>query len=201
MDYLDTLTIELCGRAFEVQLLADDGMGAPWDEHDGHGIIRDGSRHTEGMSDKLPGERPMNDAGMREVQFFYDVAQTMRVARRDGWGLPDDARAALAQKLGRAPTAREVTAEAVLRDFEYCSGWARGAWQFVGVSVRIINADGEPEGDAQSVFGVESLGDYWREVARELAADIMGERREAWRAALREAREARYWAARDVATV
>jgi hypothetical protein len=69
--------------------------------------------------------------------------------------------------------------------------------------VRIIGADGEPMGDEfeHALWGVESEGDCWKEIARELAEQILGERADQWRGALKEARERKAWASRDVQTV
>jgi len=66
--------------------------------------------------------------------------------------------------------------------------------------VELLGAHGEAIADA-SLWGIESTGEYWRDVAADLAADILYERATAWRAALREARERAYWIARGVLTL
>jgi transposase len=47
------------------------------------------------------------------------------------------------------------------------------------VCVQHIGPDGEPVGDefAHALWGVESCGDYWREVAAELAGEMLPDER------------------------
>ena len=39
MNWTDWETITVQGRDFAVMVEPDDGMRAPWEEHDGHGIV------------------------------------------------------------------------------------------------------------------------------------------------------------------
>lgn len=198
MDAFRTKRFEHEGRMFEAAGYYDEHMGPPWEEHDGHGSMREIRTRAE----KKPGERLIyrsNSGGW----YAYDWQGAMEAAKRDGWGLRAEDKAKLAERLGREPTQGEIRQQAVQEDFEYLDGWVNDWWHWMGVGVRIIGADGEPQGDEfeHTVWGFESEGDYWLEAARQIADEILSERKEAWRAALREARERRYWASRDVETV
>lgn len=159
-------TFEYKNKTFRLELEHDDSHGAPWEECDGHGVVSDWTSR-----DKLPGERVLN--ADRHSKRYYDVAETMRIAKRDGWGLGNEAEAALAQSLGRAPTQGEILAEAVRRDFEYMRAWCNDEWQYVGVVVTLLDADGEATDECESLWGVENSDDaYVQATARELADEI-----------------------------
>lgn len=149
------------GREFTFDCERDDCMSAPWKEHDGHGIVSDWTTR-----DKLPGERVL--ASDRNSKRFYDIAATTKIAKRDGWGLGDDAKAAIAAKLGRAPTRKEIIAAAVEHDFGYLRAWCNDEWQFVVLCVN------HPESGATEYLGGAEDSDpaYIMESARELADEI-----------------------------
>lgn len=163
--------IQYKGLSFSVRIKADDSMREPWKEHDGHGIVSEWTTR-----DKAPGERALcDDRGSRR---FYDFAETIKLARRDRWnirGVDDEDVAALARKLGREPTAREVTAEAVERDFRRMRGWCNNEWSWVGVVVTLLDTDGNATDETESLWGIESDSpEYHAEVAQELAEQIAG---------------------------
>lgn len=197
-------TFELCGLTFAAYTERDDSMGAPWEEHDGHGDIRESrkesftSRYQPG--DKRPGERVLYaDCG---VFLLYDWAGTMKKARAEGWGLGDDARAALVERIAgrdalaaaraegvarpfdrvpellprftREPTRGEIVAEAVRLDFERLRAWANDEWHYVGVIVELLDVEGDETGEDESLWAIESDSpDYHAEVARELADQLI----------------------------
>jgi hypothetical protein len=138
----------------------DDSLGAPWEEHDGHGIVSDWRNHRS----KAPGERVLyQDRGSCR---FYDVKGTLAIARRDGWGLSDAEKEKLAKRLGRQPTAKEITAEAVERDFQYLRRWCSDDWQWTGYNLTVTDADGrELPGLSDSLWGIDSdsMADYERD--------------------------------------
>lgn len=157
----DTFTHE--GRTFVVHIEADDDGTAPWEREDGHGPVTQWTSRS-----KLPGEWIL-DSG-RGCHLFYDSQEATRIAKRDKWGISDDERAALVEKLGREPTAGEVTAAAVRRDFEYLRGWCNDDWHYVGVCVRHVSQN-EDEKYTYALWGIESdCDDYIQETAHELAA-------------------------------
>ena len=116
MNAYDHFDFEHNGRTFRAELHYDSDMGAPWIEHDGHGIVSEWETR-----DKQPGEVIIKDD--RGAHRFYDVTATTQRAKRDEWGLNDESRAALARRIGRAPTPGEVTAEAVRLDMERMRAW------------------------------------------------------------------------------
>jgi len=84
--------IEKGGYRFRVNIEDDDTFDAPWERDDGHGPVSDWTSR-----DKLPGERVLNtDHGRKR---YYDVAEATRIAKRDGWGLSDKAKAELLKRL------------------------------------------------------------------------------------------------------
>jgi len=139
--------IEHNGRNYTVEVNYDDGMGAPWLEEDGHGIVSDWTTR-----DKQPGEWVLPED--RRSKRFYDFAATMKLAKKEGWGLSDEALAKLEQKLGRKPTKGEITADSVWRDFEYLRGWCNDDWHWVYVMVTDVET-----GESDSLGGIESLSD------------------------------------------
>jgi hypothetical protein len=194
----DILTFE--GRKFEVKKFSDYDRAPPWDPDwdEGQGIVT----YRRSRSDKKPGERLLaHDRG--GDSYYYDFAATMQKAKEQGWGISGEDRAKLREKLGREPTEGEIRVAAVEANMQHLRGYIMEHWWWIGVSVRIIGPDGEPQGDdyEHALWGVESEGDYWKEVAADLAGEILHERRKAWRAALKEARQRRYWEARGVMTV
>jgi len=190
-------TIQHGGRAFEVSLYSDYYHGNPWDESDGHGAPRC-LNHRETMQ---RGEVWLCDTG--EETWAYDFGAALLKASREKWGLCPDDLQRLTDRIGKKPSKGQIRAEAVRKDMEYLRGFICGDWHYMGVCVRLIGPDGAPEGDAfdNALWGVESSGDHWREVAQELANEILHVRGSAWRAALHEARARKYWASRDVQTV
>lgn len=164
---LHTETIKHQGHTFRVEHFADEDADAPWERQDGHGVISEWTRR-----DKQPGEVSIiEDRGSHR---YYDVQATMRIARRDGWGLGADETAALARKLQRTPTKGEIAAESVRMDMERMRGWCRDDWYYVGVVVTLLSPDGDPlESHSESLWGIESdCADYLQEVAQDLAEQI-----------------------------
>ena len=204
-------TINRDGRRFRVFTFYDDCNDAPWERDDGHGPVSDwrtGYQH-EGL--KRPCERVL--ARDRNSYRFYDMQEALKIAKRDGWGLGDDEKAKLAQRLGRTPTAKQIRAEAVERDFQYLRGWCNDEWHYVGVVVMPIDQDEDGEDIeiddidySYALWGVENNDDNYLEcVAGELIDQILGdEKMEAQKTELRdraEATEAAFWANMDLATL
>jgi len=154
-------TIELNGRTYTVRIESYNDMGAPWEENDGHGIVSEWTTRS-----KRAGELVLH--ADRSRRRYYDLSATLKTARADGWGLNDDARAALAARIGREPTKREVVAEAVRLDYEHLRGWCDDEWQWVGVIVL-----DDTTGEQSSVWGFESTDTCGlEECAEELAQEL-----------------------------
>lgn len=158
--------IEVDGVSFRVAIEQDCDMGAPWEEHDGHGVVSEWTRR-----DKEPGEVVIaSDHGSHR---FYDIAETMRLAKRDSWGLAPDDLEAFEKKIGRKATRKMIAAEAVRRDCERMRQWCNDVWQWVGVIVHELDGEGEETGRTASLWGIESdAGSYLDEVAFELAGEV-----------------------------
>ncbi len=169
-----------------VHLPYDQHYGAPWKECDGHGPVSEWTTR-----DKRPGEWELSSD--RWSKRYYDFAEAVKIAKRDGWGLSSEGLAELAAKLGRTPTKGQIAVAAVERDYEMLRGWCNDEWHWIGVCVDIYDAEGE-EAYSDSVWGVADLDDYWKTLALEFIETGI-EKIET------EAAEKAYWETRDVETV
>lgn len=179
--------VELPGGLYaKVKTPYDEDIGPPWKEHDGHGPV------TDWLSrEKHPGERVLHSD--RCSRRYYDFAEAMVIAKRDGWGLGKDDLAELERKLGRKPTRKQIIEAAVERDYEYLRGWCNDEWHWIGVIVTLYDADGKKLG-SDSLWGVDDATDYWQGVASCMTENLL-------EAHEHEMGESAYWAARDVQTI
>lgn len=192
---MDEFDFEHAGLSFRCIVEQDTDIGPPWEENDGHGSIRTVYAYHSQPS-KKPGEVIIHSE--RGDHWIYDYSGAVETAKRDGWGFSGMDRATM--------SAGQIAAEAVRRDMRYCREWLRGDRCWAQIEVFRIDADGERMGESEYLGGIDSGysredRDYLRQCAEELAGQIVDQARKAWREALREVREARYWAARDVDTV
>lgn len=153
---IDTITQEINGYTVRIETFYDEGMGPPWKEHDGHGPVSDWTTR-----DKRPGEVELSSD--RSSRRFYDWQEATRIAKRDGWGIDDEAKMDLAKKFGRNPTRGEITAEAVRRDFERLRAWCNNEWHWQGYTTTITAPDGT-EHDGDSCWGFDDE-DYMKSEA------------------------------------
>lgn len=153
-DVIHTENIEHMGYTFRVEHVADHDHGAPWEMEDGHGVVSNWTTR-----DKYPGELVLNSD--RSSKRFYDLAETCRIALRDGWG---------ARGAKDGMTSRQIAACAAREDYERLLAWCNDEWHYVGVVVTLLDIEGNETDAQQSVWGVESdaVG-YLGEVAHELA--------------------------------
>ena len=177
MQAIDTFEFEHGGAWFRASIFADEHMGSPWEEHDGHGYVSDWrQRNYMGYVPTDPGERVLytdrHGAGL-----VYDWQSTMNVAKRDGWMSAKDAKAfdsyaAACAAIGKG----NVAARAVECDFNRMRRFCEGDWHWIGVEVCPLCPEcGEPiEDQSASLWGIESdAGDYLEEVAVELAGECV----------------------------
>lgn len=146
------------GLNFRVDYHYDD-LGAPWEKHDGHGVISDWT-----MRDKRPGERVL--VSDRRSKRYYDIQATQAIAVRDGWSCE------AARKIGAGK--RQAAAMAVEEDFQRMQAWCNTDWYWCGIVVTLLDLDGEETNELESLWGIESdsSADYFREEIAELAEQI-----------------------------
>jgi hypothetical protein len=181
MTYYDRDTFTRNGYEFCVRIEHDDDSDAPWDREDGYGPV---SHWT--TRDKAPGEVCINtDHGSHR---YYDVQAAMKTALADGWGLGGKALADFTAKIGRTPTKRMLAAEAVRRDCDRMRRWCDNEWCYVGVSVYLLDEDGNDTDRCDSLWGIESdCEEYIEQVVHELAdgliaGEVAEDRAAAWAA-------------------
>lgn len=155
---MEQITIGIGGRefTFAVKFERDDDAGAPWDNFDGHGPVTDWETR-----EKRPGELVLNRDG--RACRFYDYAEAVRIAKRDGWNSPPyETDESLGQRAARAARA----------DYEYLRAWCADEWGYVGVIVTLLDDAGEPTEVEDALWGVETFGDYHHETARQIADEL-----------------------------
>ena len=185
------------GYWVRVRIDRDDDMGEPWNEHDGHVVgVRTAQHDMEGRVRKHPGERVLYKGGRNEYTYLYDFNASILTALEEGWGIGSPH----ADTTGWSK--KRIAVTAVERDAEYLRKWLNDEWYWIAVAVAVYYKDTTIHED--SLCGIESYGDYWKETVVELVGpwveNHMEDRRITWRMALKEARAVRYWAARDVVT-
>lgn len=171
-----------------VRVDPDDDMPPPWEASDGHGPVSEWRvyKPRDGDRGKRPGERVLHQDGPHAR--FYDFAEAVRIAKRDGWGvattqcqyvssigLPYEMCTADALPLergcaahgGKVPTPGEIAAAAAEQDFQFLRRWCNDEWHYVVVSVELQDSDGETV-ERDALCGVEDDTDYWREEAAEM---------------------------------
>lgn len=157
-------TFTHAGLQFIVSIEDDTDQPAPWEREEGHGPVSEWTRR-----DKKPGEWLLMSE--RYSKCFYDAAGAMEIAKRERWGLNDEALAALTAKLGRTPTKAQICAEAVRRDFEHLKDWCNDGWSYVGVCVRHVSQD-DMDKYSYACWGMESNDpEYLTEMAHSLAGE------------------------------
>lgn len=180
-------TFESRGYTFKLETSRDDHNSEPWKECDGHGIVSDWTSR-----DKAPGERILVKDRYGQSKRYYDVAETMKVAIKDGWGIVHctvcgeasgglgTSMYASVHKYGprdhdfKPERKRQSAARAVDADFEYLRAWCADEWEYLVVGVTLLDDDGEETDHVEYLGGVESIKDeYVMEVARELAEEII----------------------------
>jgi hypothetical protein len=157
------------GFSFEVKIERDDDMGAPWEEHDGHGIVSEWtSREAE------PGERVLVSDNYGGSRRYYDIDASIDKALAEGWDA-EPYHAAFPNESPRAQAARAVEA-----DYKYLRAWCMDEWQWTMVGVQLIDPiTGKPSNFRASLGGIdgndpkyidENLPDLFEEAIAEYRA-------------------------------
>src|SRR3546814_15760848 len=114
--------IQIDGFTLTASTVHDDSMGAPWEEHDGHGEVTDWTRR-----DKAPGELILSDDGGSKR--FYDFQGACEKARAEGWG---PAAHSLTFEQGSNGLCRATAHWFAVREPHGSTSWrARGGWQWL----------------------------------------------------------------------
>ena len=179
-ELLESLTFAREGRTYRADIVIDDTQREPWNnDSGGKGLVTEWTTRV-----KKPGERVLCKDQHPSSCRFYDFAAAVKRAREQRWDTAPYGQGTLGQRAERAAE----------QHFKRMRDWCRDEWCYVGVAVTLLTADGEDSDEWESLWGIESDSpDYHREVAGELADEI------AYRLE-KEAREAAFWAARDLVT-
>ena len=190
-DWYEIDTFKMGRRQFRAYTQHDSDI-TPWEHTDDYrnGVVSDWvQREPE------PHERVLSKD--RDSRRLFDGKQYIKNAIADG-------------------CTPKQAAEQLERAFHSVKDWCEDRWHYVGVRVRQIDEDGEdiepPQCVNESVWGIEDSDDaYIREVAREIADEIIGaledeakerraEAKKRRAQSLRERIESGFWAARGMVT-
>jgi hypothetical protein len=156
---LDSFTFTLKGVDYVAEVHHDSDMGAPWEEHDGHGPVSDWTTRA-----KRPGEIVISEDSRGRSRRYYDFAAAVRIAKADGWNAPPY------DVPGETKGRRAV--KAVMADYARLRAWCDDEWYWVGVVVRRADSC-SCCGASESCWGIESDSPEWiREVAEEMAEQL-----------------------------
>ncbi len=151
-------TFEHNDHKFRVTFRLDDDTTPPWKREDGHGPVSDWTRRT-----KAPGEMVL--CADRGSHRYYNFAEAVRIARRDGWD---------AEPYSATETRGQRARKAAMADFERLRRWCADQWSYIGVLVHLLDDEGDNTNEFESVWSVESdAGEYLTELARDLADEII----------------------------
>lgn len=156
----DQITCEVDSFKVTATVHHDPDMGPPWEEHDGHGPVSDWTTR-----DKRPGERILSTD--RDSHRFYDFAEAVKIARKDGW----DA------KPYKTGTAGEQAVRAAEADFLFLKAWCDDEWTWCGVAVTVSKNGVDLTGEYDhALWGIEcnaSDNGHLAEIAEELVGDAL----------------------------
>lgn len=165
-DAYKTETVEHNGHTITLEWHYDPDCEAPWEHEDGHGPVSDWTTR-----DKAPGELVLHSD--RQSYRYYDYAEAMKIARKDGWGLCPEKTAILEKKLGRKPTKGEIRHASVMHDYDYLRRWCNDDWHWCGFVCEIEGTQYNEslwgiDSDSQDEFETEAIDDAKAWIDREL---------------------------------
>lgn len=178
----NTETREIDGRKYRIDWHYDDSSGRPEEESDVHGVCADINFDPETFGedhDPEDGEldleevvrhqmmRVLGTTSRRQTWYrVYDVWETMKVAKADGWrDLKWEAEHPNA-------TEEEKRMAAVDADFEFINGWYNDDWHWCGITVMLLDDEGDDTEHEESLWGLCSDDDKHHE---EVIHDLVGE--------------------------
>ena len=192
-----TETIEHAGRTVRIEYFYDDTYRPqPWADYDGNVNIESVPYSRYGRYEKKPSEIIFY-AGRGHAPYKYDIREAHKKARAESWCTGCD--------WAKGLTRKQIAARAVTENVEFWRGYLKEDWFYAGVVCTVLGAEGEETENTDSCWGLETFNDYHETEGREraiaLAESVSKKNLKAWRSALREARQRKYWASRDVVTI
>lgn len=148
----DTITCTVDGYDVAARIERDNDTGAPWEAHDGHGPVTEWTSRA-----KRAGERVL--AQDRGSFRYYDFAEAVRIAKRDGWG-------------------PGTPAEAVEADYRALRAWSADEWFWCGIVLSVSRNGVVLDKHAASLWGIDcnhpnGNNAYLLEVANELLPEAL----------------------------
>lgn len=165
-------TIIKDGRTFRFDVQQEDDLDHPhpWNAEEGHGPVSEWSSRK-----KKPGEWVLEVDGSQRR--FYDAQEATKIAKRDGWGLPEEELADwIRSRDGNRPTKAMIAKRAVEKDFKHLKAFCDNEWTYVGVIVTLLDGeDDTPTKVRDMAWGLETcvpniVDDAAQELVDELVA-------------------------------
>lgn len=146
-------------------LIADNDRTPPWERAEGCGVVTPWVTRA-----KKPGERVLNRDG--SSYRFFDYAETIREAKRDGWG---------PREKFNGESERQRTARAVQEAWRFLKSWCDDEWHYVGIVVTVSRE--EIELGAARTYGLEcnapaSDNSHLLEAANEVLTEALANARD-----------------------
>jgi len=148
----DSITCEVDGFHTTATIHRDDYSGAPWENSCGHGVVTDWTSRG-----KNAGELILNED--RGSYRYYDFAEAVKTAKKEGWG-------------------PGTPADAARKGFDGLKAWCNDEWYYCGIVLTVRKA-GIKLDDSSSFWRIEcnypgSDNSYLRDVANELLPEALG---------------------------
>lgn len=113
------------------------------------------------------------DGGQRR---FYDAQEATKIAKRDGWGLPEEELEGwIRGRDGVRPTKAMIARRAVEKDFDHLKAFCDDEWTYVGVIVTLLDGeDDTPTKVSAMRWGLETcVPNIFDDTAQELVDELV----------------------------
>lgn len=164
-------TIIKDGRTFRFDVQQEDDLDHPhpWNAEEGHGPVSEWSSRK-----KKPGEWVLEVDGRQRR--FYDFSAAVEIAKRDGWGLPEEELADwIRSRDGDRPSKAMIARRAVEKDFDHLKAFCDDEWTYMGVIVTLLDGeDDTPTKVSAMRWGLEtSVPNIVDDTAQELVDELV----------------------------
>lgn len=156
---MSTDTFEYRGHTFKVEITPDEYVCSPWKEFGGTGPVSEWTRREKRAGEWILCE----DRGSKQ---YYDFAEAMKKAKREGWDTPPYG----------VGTAGERAVRAVTADFERLRRWCNDQWIYAVLHVTLLDEFGDETEYDDCLGWVEydySSNGSWMITAREIADEVL----------------------------